>query len=130
MAELQAKPLVLIVDDDSWIRTLMAELLASEGFAVLEASDGVRGLKLAQQRSPDVILLDLALPGRSGLEVLTVLKEQQPTREIPIIIVSAYALLLLRDGLGRADGMIQKPFDLSDLLAKVREAVDRTRVPA
>ena len=58
------------------------------------------------------------------------LKEQQPTREIPIIIVSAYALLLLRDGLGRADGMIQKPFDLSDLLAKVREAVDRTRVPA
>ena len=47
MAELQAKPLVLIVDDDSWIRTLMAELLASEGFAVLEASDGVRGLKLA-----------------------------------------------------------------------------------
>jgi CheY-like chemotaxis protein len=97
---------------------------------VVEASDGVRCLKLAQQRSPDVILLDLALPGRSGLEVLTVLKEQQPTREIPIIIVSAYALLLLRDGLRRADGMIQKPFDLADLLAKVREAVDRTRVPA
>ena len=58
------------------------------------------------------------------------LKERQPTREIPVIIVSAYALLHLREGVRRADGVIQKPFDLGDLLAKVRKAVDRTGVPA
>ena len=130
MAELQSEPLVLVIDDDSWIRSLVAELLASEGFTVLEASDGVRGLKLAQERSPDVILLDLALPGRSGLEVLTVLKERQSTRKISVIVLSAYALLLAREGARRADGVIQKPFDLSDLLAQVRKAVDRAGVPA
>jgi DNA-binding response OmpR family regulator len=58
----------------------MAELLVSEGFAVLGAADGERGLRLAQERSPDVILLDLALPGRCGPEVLNVLKERHPTR--------------------------------------------------
>jgi CheY-like chemotaxis protein len=93
--------------------------VASERFAVLEAPGG----DAAQERSPDVILLDLALSGRSGLEILHVLKERQPTREIPVIIVSAHALLLLRRDERGADDLIQKPFDLADLLMRVRQAV-------
>jgi CheY-like chemotaxis protein len=77
---------------------------------------------LAGERHPELILLDLALPGRSGLEVLNTLKESQPTREIPVIIVSAYALLLAGTAVGRADGLVQKPFDLTDLLLRVKQA--------
>jgi CheY-like chemotaxis protein len=58
---LQAKSLVLIIDDDSWIRMAMADLLASEGFALLEATDGGHGLQLAHERSQDLIPLDLIL---------------------------------------------------------------------
>src|SRR5579864_1988247 len=102
-AEARPNPVVLVIDDDVWIRSIMVELLEGDGFSVLEASDGDYGLYQAQQMRPDVILLDLALPGRAGLEVLTVLKNREPTREIPVIIVSAYALLLVRGDMQPAD---------------------------
>jgi CheY-like chemotaxis protein len=120
-AEARPQPLVLVIDDDAWIRSIMVELLESDGFSVLQASDRDSGLNQAQEMRPDVILLDLALPGRAGLEVLTVLKDREPTREIPVIIIRAYALLLLRGGLQRAGGLLQKPLDLADLLASVRD---------
>ena len=114
---------VLVVDDDAWLRSVVAEFLKDEGYAVIEAADAATGLRLAEQVQPDVILLDLALPMRAGLEVLHRLKECQPTREIPIIIVSAYAMLLVRDEAARAEGLVQKPFDLQELLARVNQVV-------
>ncbi len=100
----------------------MTELLVDEGYAVAEASNGQIGLELAEQLQPAVIVLDLALPGRSGLEVLQELKARRPTHEIPVLVVSAYALLLLGKDARRADGVIQKPFDLAELLARVEQA--------
>ena len=114
---------VLIIDDDAWIRSVIAEFLTDADFSVEQAADGASGLSLAEKVQPDVILLDLALPMRSGLEVLQRLKERQPTREIPIIIVSAYAMLLVRDMVARADGLLQKPFDLKELLDQVNQVV-------
>ena len=78
---------------------------------------------MAEQIQPDVILLDLALPMRSGLEVLHRLKERQPTREIPIIILSAYAMLLVRDEATSADHLLEKPFNLKELLDHVNRVV-------
>jgi two-component system cell cycle response regulator DivK len=116
---------VLVVEDDPWIRSLMADLLAGEGYEVVEAPDGKQGLELASEREPDVILLDLAMPEVSGLDVLHELKSSNPTRDIPVIVVSAYAMLMMGSDARRADGVIQKPFDLADLLAQVQQAVGK-----
>ena len=116
---------VLVVEDDPWIRSLMADLLAGEGYTVVQAPDGKAGLDLAEQNDPDVILLDLAMPEKSGLDVLHELKSSKPTRDIPVIVVSAYAMLMMGSDARRADGVIQKPFDLADLLAQVQQAVAR-----
>lgn len=113
---------VLVVEDDPWIRSLMADLLAGEGYEVVQAPDGKAGMQMAEARDPDVILLDLAMPEKSGLDVLHELKSQKPTRDIPVIVVSAYAMLMMGSDARRADGVIQKPFDLADLLAQVEQA--------
>ncbi len=112
----------LIIDDDAWIRSVIAEFLTDEGYSVTEAADGSTGLHLAERLQPDVILLDLALPMRSGLEVLQRLNDRQPTREIPVIIVSAYAMLLGADR-GRANGLVHRPIDLRQLLDDVNGLV-------
>ena len=69
---------VLVVEDDPWIRGLLTDLLSGEGYEVIQAQDGVSGLKMAQERDPDVILLDLAMPEKSGLDVLHELKGSRP----------------------------------------------------
>jgi two-component system, cell cycle response regulator DivK len=121
----KAQKTILVVEDDPWIRSLMADLLAGEGYAVVQAPDGKQGLELAKEQDPDVILLDLAMPEVSGLDVLHELKSSNPTRDIPVIVVSAYAMLMMGSDARRADGVIQKPFDLADLLAQVSQAVDK-----
>lgn len=114
---------ILVIDDDARLRSVIADFLTAQGYLVEQAGDGVTGLRLAEQFQPDVILLDLALPMRSGLEVLHRLKEREPTREIPIVIVSAYAMLLVRDQAARADHLLQKPFDLKELLDSVNQVI-------
>ena len=121
---------VLVVEDDPWIRSLMADLLAGEGYAVVQASDGKAGLEMAEANDPDVILLDLAMPEKSGLDVLHELKSSKPTRDIPVIVVSAYAMLRMGSDARRADGVIQKPFDLADLLLQVEQAAAKRRQTA
>src|SRR5687768_3116478 len=85
---------VLVVEDDPWTRTITTALLAGEGFAVVEAKNGEEALRLAKQHTPDVVLLDLALPTKSGLEVLRELKADTSTTAIPVIVVSAYGSLM------------------------------------
>jgi CheY-like chemotaxis protein len=126
----QAQKTVLVVEDDPWIRSLMADLLASEGYTVIQAADGKAGMNAAEQSDPDVILLDLAMPEKSGLDVLHELKSSKPTRDIPVIVVSAYAMLMMGSDARRADGVIQKPFDLADLLAQVQQAAEKRRPAA
>ena len=116
---------VLVVEDDPWIRSLIADLLSSEGYNILQAPDGRVGLEVAQREDPDVILLDLAMPEKSGLDVLHDLKSSKPTQDIPVIVVSAYAMLMMGSDARRADGVSQKPFDLADLLAQVQQAAAR-----
>jgi CheY-like chemotaxis protein len=112
---------VLVVDDDPAIRGLLADLLADAGYAVLQAPNGAEALRLAGER-PGAILLDLALPGLSGADVLRRLKADPATRDVPVIVASAYPWALSPDQARRAAEVVWKPFDLPRLLASVAHA--------
>ncbi len=116
---------VLIIEDDPWTRTITTALLAGEGFAVVEAKNGEEGLNLAREHAPDAVLLDLALPTKSGLEVLRELKASDQTEGIPVIVVSAYGTLMNEHDAHQAEGVIQKPFDYDDLVGQVERATAR-----
>jgi CheY-like chemotaxis protein len=121
---------VLLAEDDASLREIIAELLQTEGYAVVQAADGCEAVRLAELHVPDVILLDLAMPRRSGIDVLQALKAAAPTRDIPVLIVSGYALVLMDRLRVRADGVIQKPFDLDTLLAQVQHAASERAASA
>src|SRR5260370_17771049 len=121
---------VLVIEEGTWTRTITTALLAGEGFAVVEAKNGEEGLKRALEHTPDAVLLDLALPTKSGLEVLRELKSNIATMSIPVIVVSAYGALMNEQDAHQAAGVIQKPFDYDDLLNRVERPTPRTLTPA
>jgi CheY-like chemotaxis protein len=126
---------VLVVEDDPWTRTVTTALLAGEGYAVIEAKNGEEGLAGVAEHEPDVVLLDLALPTMSGLDVLRELKDTPTTAATPVLIVSAYASLIGEEDRGQAEAVIQKPFDCDELVGWVDQAVRsvsdaRVRCPA
>ena len=118
---------VLIVDDESGIRESLQVLLEFEGYSVETAMDGDEGLARMAERPFDLILLDLALPGRDGIEILHDIRERDS--ELPVIMITAYgtvenAVNAMQAG---ASNFIQKPWDNEKLLADVRTAVARRR---
>ena len=117
---------VLVIEDDPWTRTITTALLAGEGFAVIEAKNGEEGLKRAREHMPDAVLLDLALPTKSGLEVLRELKSDISLMGIPVVVVSAYATLMNAQDARQTAGVVQKPFDYDDLVGHVERATART----
>ncbi len=82
-------PTILVVDDHEEIREALAEILEEEGHEVLQAVDGLDALKVVAARLPDVILLDIAMPGMDGLETLQRLKDQPESSNLPVIMVTA-----------------------------------------
>ncbi len=118
---------ILVVDDEASIRESLEVLLSLENYTVKTAGNGEEGLRLLDQSTFDLVLLDLALPGQSGLELLPQFKERQP--ELPIIMITAYGTVenvveAIRAG---AENFIQKPWDNEKLLADIRSAVARRR---
>lgn len=116
---------VLVVEDDPSIALGLRINLESEGYEVLTAEDGERGLQLARTENPDLIILDVMLPRRNGLEVLHDLRSEG--RSVPIIILSAKAAEMDKVAgleLG-AEDYVAKPFSLAELLARVRGALRR-----
>src|SRR3989344_1064188 len=79
---------ILVVEDDKFLRELISQKLLKEGYAALEAVDGEDGIKKIKEEKPDLILLDLILPGIDGFEVLTKMKEDPELSKIPVIILS------------------------------------------
>ena len=114
---------VLIVDDDAFIRRPLEYILREEGFAPLTAVDGDDCIdKIADER-PDLIILDVMMPGRDGFEVCRILKQDPDLAEIPIILLSARGRGHDKQkglSLGAAEFMT-KPYSPSDLLRRVRE---------
>ncbi len=116
---------VLIVDDEAAIRLLCRVNLQADGFAVREAGDGGSALAAINEQAPDVVLLDVMLPGEDGFEIAARLRADARTASIPIIFLTARADIEDRErerAVG-AIGYITKPFNPVELGRQVREAI-------
>jgi len=112
---------VLIVEDNPANMTLAIFLLESAGHAVIHATDAEAGLTLARDEQPDLILMDIQLPGMDGLEATALLKGDEATQAIPVIALTALAMKGDEERIRAAgcDGYIAKPLDYKDFLAVV-----------
>ena len=120
---------ILIVEDEANIRQLVRYNLEKEGFQVMEAADGLQGLRTAQKEKPDLVLLDLMLPGMDGLEVCRTLKGAPATSALPIIMLTAKAeevdkIIGLELG---ADDYMTKPFSPRELTARIKAVLRRSQ---
>ena len=118
---------ILVVDDDQPVRLVLNALLETEGFGVLEAADAKSCLRLTYENRPDLVLLDIMMPGRDGRDVCRLLRDISP--ELPIIMLTA--LSDEQEKVGRfqdgADDYITKPFHNDELIARIRAALRRAR---
>ena len=114
---------ILVVEDHEENRRIMRDLLTAAGYEMIEALTGEEGIVLAERERPDLILMDIQLPGLDGYETTRRIKAQPALRAIPIIAVTSYALSgddvkALEAG---CDAYVTKPFSPRALLAKMRE---------
>lgn len=114
------RPLILVADDDRDILELVRIRLERADCATVTARDGDEALRLSRERRPDLCILDVVMPGRSGFEVLSELRRDPATEAIPVILLTATVQEREQDALRRgADGYLTKPFkpaELEDLL--------------
>jgi DNA-binding response OmpR family regulator len=109
-----ASKTVLICEDDSNLRTLV-RLALGEGYRFFEAPDGPSALALARSTHPDLIVLDLMLPGQSGIDVLGELRRSDDLAETPVLVISAWSHAHEAAIEAGADGFLAKPFDPDEL---------------
>ena len=119
---------ILIVDDEAEIRESLETLLSLEGFSVDTADTAESGLRRLERKSYDAVLLDVALPDKSGLDALVDFRRLDPA--LPVLVITAFgsvenAVAAIRNG---AENFLTKPWDNEQLLAEVRSAVDRHRL--
>ena len=123
-----SKPLVVVVEDEADIQDVIAYNLKRDGYEVLTASRGDEGLSLIQAKMPDLVILDLMLPGIDGLTICQQLRTDPKTKNLPIIILSAKeeeADVVIGLGFG-ADDYVPKPFSPRELLARVKAVLRRS----
>ena len=123
--EVNASPLILVVEDEPHIAQVLEGYLRRDGFRTEVAGDGLKAVQLHRVAKPDLVLLDVQLPGMDGFEVLKKIREERPT---PVIMVTAMAedldkLLGLRMG---ADDYVVKPFSPLEVVARVKAVLRRT----
>lgn len=121
-----ARQRILIIEDDAAIRRGIVDALEFEGYATLQAADGLKGQEMAVKCTCDLVLLDLVLPGRDGLDILREVRATRPT--LPVIILTARGeesdrVAGLRLG---ADDYVVKPFSVKELLARVQAVLRRS----
>jgi CheY-like chemotaxis protein len=111
-------PQILVVDDEKHIRALLRQQLEEVGYSVIEAQNGREAIHLATEERPDLIILDILMPGLDGFEVTTILKQNNETSDIPIMILSIVEDREKGYRLG-VDGYLTKPVDTEELLRTV-----------
>ena len=122
---------VLVVEDNATIGGLLVALLREEGYRALRAWDGREAMKMARDRRPDLIVLDLSLPYRDGVDVLRELRANDDTVDAPIVVVSGNALQLTPDDRALVTDAVAKPFDIDRLMNVFRHHLgdDEVDVP-
>lgn len=114
---------ILVIEDDKFLRELISQKLIKEGYDILEAVDGEKGIESTKTEKPDLILLDLILPGIDGFEVLAKIKSDSEVSEIPIIILSNLGQKDdIEKGLnmGAVDYLIKAHFTPAEIIEKIR----------
>jgi diguanylate cyclase (GGDEF)-like protein len=120
---------VLVVDDDEGVRTILSINLALEGYVVRTASDGAEALRIAATHPPDLVILDVMLPGMDGLAVCAQLRAMPATEHVSIMMLSALNRTAekVRALAGGADDYMTKPFAVTELLARAGSVIRRSR---
>lgn len=123
-------PKILIIEDDKFLRELITRKLQSENFEMVSAMDGESGLELAAKERPDIVLLDLILPGIDGFEVLSKIKGNEAISSIPVIILSN---LGQKDdiekgmNLGAVDYLVKAHFTPNEIVEKIRQVLGQVQ---
>ncbi|MEP6658249.1 MAG: response regulator [Betaproteobacteria bacterium] len=121
--------LILIVEDNEKNMKLVRDVLQVKGYATVEAGTAEDGIRLAQERNPELILMDIQLPGMNGIEALGVLRADPATAAIPVIAVTASVMQQDRKLITEAgfDGYVGKPINLREFLDAVRVMLEKKR---
>jgi DNA-binding response OmpR family regulator len=116
---------ILVADDDPEILTLVSRRLAKRGYTVHEVSDGITALAEARAKLPDLIVLDVMMPGKNGWEVAKELRADPRTKDIAILVLTAIGETMndMNSPLYGADDYIDKPFEFADLEARVAKLI-------
>ena len=124
-----ANEVILVVEDDSKSRKLVRDLLTVKGYTLVEAETGEEGVRLAQERRPSLVLMDIRLPGIDGIQALERLRAEVATREIPVMAMTASVMAGDRRKVLDAgfDAFLSKPIKIRDFLAAVEELLERQR---
>jgi CheY-like chemotaxis protein len=119
----EKKPTIMIVEDDSFVMDIYKTKLSQEGFSVVEAENGTEALKKLKTTKPDLMLLDIIMPYMDGLEVLKKMKENEDTKNIPVILLTNLSQKEEVDkgmSLGAKDYLIKSHFTPSEVLEKIK----------
>lgn len=113
---------ILIMDDEPDVRKMVTGRLKKAGYDVIEAANGERGLEMLLSEKPDMVLLDLAMPGLDGAAVCRRIKADNATKNIPVMLFTASIIKPISESAKEmgADDYIAKPFDSKELLEKIR----------
>jgi CheY-like chemotaxis protein len=124
-----ANELILIVEDNEKNRKLARDVLAHRGYRIAEAETGEDGVRLASELRPDLVLMDIELPGMNGIEALRQLRIDPSTRDIPVMAVTASAMMHDRQKIMAAgfDGYQSKPISLRPFVDAVEQLLSRPR---
>ena len=117
---------ILFIEDESALQKTFGDILKQEGYEMTSALDGETGLKLAQTEEPDLILLDLVLPKMHGFEVLRVLKGDEKTKDIPIIVLTnleGMGDLEKALDLGATTYLVKATYSLEEVIQKIKKAL-------
>ncbi len=118
---------ILVIDDEPDVVSYLSAFLEDEGFDVVSANNGPDGLTLAREETPDLITLDITMPGMSGIEVLTTLRRDENLNALPVVIITGVTsfdkLTDYRD-VRPPEGFMQKPIDLAQLLSTIETLLD------
>ena len=123
---------VMVVDDSATIRAVLGKMLAQDGYEVLKAADGENAVEMAQSQFPDLIFLDIVLPGMSGFAVLRSLRRDTRTHTTPIVMMSGNQQATEQFYVQRfgADGFVKKPFGRDEVFHAIRSLVQAGRISA
>jgi CheY-like chemotaxis protein len=119
-APVPAAATILVCDDDPSLRELVRAVLGSR-YHFVEAADGSEALEITRELRPDLIVLDVMLPGLSGIEVLEAIRADQDLRDLKVVVITAWSHAEMEAQVAGADRFVSKPFDPDDLSKAVEE---------